>query len=93
VNTGEEPQKGGVFPAGLAELLGFCRESGVNITGLMAIPPMDDPPAMHFAFLAKLAGAHGLHALSMGMSGHFEKAIPFGATHIRVGTGVFGARD
>lgn len=92
VNTGEEPQKAGVLPAGLPELIEICRASGIDLQGLMCIPPEDEPAALHFAFLAKLASTHGLKHLSMGMSGDFEKAIPLGATHIRVGTALFGAR-
>jgi pyridoxal phosphate enzyme (YggS family) len=92
VNTGLEEQKAGVAPAGLPGLLAACREKGLNVTGLMCIPPVDEPPAMHFALLQKLAARHGLKELSMGMSGDFAGAIPLGATIVRVGTGVFGER-
>jgi pyridoxal phosphate enzyme (YggS family) len=93
VNTGEEPQKAGVAPGGLAALLDLCRgELGLEIAGLMAIPPEADDTALHAALLAKLAGRHGLAAISIGMSGDFETAIRFGATHVRVGTGIFGGR-
>lgn len=93
VNTGEEPQKSGVAPADLPLLLDLCRQSGLEITGLMCIPPQDDPPALHFALLKKLGHRHGLLHLSMGMSADFEKAIPLGATHIRIGTALFGERE
>jgi hypothetical protein len=94
VNTGEEPQKAGVPPAELADLLTLCRdELGLAIAGLMCIPPVDDNPALHFALLDELARRHGLAVRSMGMSGDYETAIRHGATRVRVGTGVFGARD
>lgn len=93
VNTGEEEQKAGIAPAALPEFLAFCRaECGLNIMGLMCIPPVDDPPALHFALLRKLAGENGLAGLSMGMSADYEKALALGATHVRVGSGVFGDR-
>lgn len=93
VNTGEEPQKSGVAPGGLDAFLGTCRdELHLEPTGLMAIPPEDEDVALHAALLAKLARRHGLPALSIGMSGDFETAIRFGATHVRVGTAIFGAR-
>jgi pyridoxal phosphate enzyme (YggS family) len=93
VNTGEEPQKAGVTPNEAGPLLRTCREGlGLDIAGLMCIPPHDEEPGVHFAFLAKLAGELGLKALSMGMSADFEKAIAFGATHVRVGSEIFGAR-
>lgn len=93
VNTGEEPQKSGVAPGGLEAFLGTCRdELHLEPTGLMAIPPEDEDVALHAALLAKLARRHGLPALSIGMSGDFETAIRFGATHVRVGTAIFGAR-
>ena len=93
VNTGEEPQKAGVMPGEAAALLRLCREQlGLAIAGLMCIPPFDEEPALHFAFLAKLAGELGLTGLSMGMSADFETAIAFGATHVRVGSEIFGAR-
>jgi PLP dependent protein len=94
VNTGEEPQKAGVAPREVAGLLRLCREElKVEIAGLMCIPPLDEEPGVHFAFLAKLAGELGLSQLSMGMSADFEKAITFGATHVRVGSQIFGSRD
>lgn len=94
VNTGEEEQKSGIIPADLPDFLTFCRgECGLDITGLMCIPPIDDPPALHFALLNKLAAAHELKELSMGMSGDYRHAVALGATSIRVGTGVFGARQ
>lgn len=92
VNTGEEDQKAGVLPHDLPDLLKICKTEGLNVTGLMCIPPQDEPAALHFAFLQKLARAHDLKNLSMGMSGDFEKAIPLGATHVRVGTALFGER-
>jgi len=93
VNTGEEPQKGGVLPAALPELLAQCRNEGVPVRGLMVIPPVNDPPALHFALLARLADRHALPWRSMGMSDDFETAIRMGATHIRVGSALFGARQ
>lgn len=93
VNTGEEPQKGGVVPAELPALLNVCEKSGLNIIGLMCIPPENEPPALHFALLKKLSLRHGLKDLSMGMSVDFERAIPLGATYIRVGTALFGERQ
>ncbi|NCC23031.1 MAG: YggS family pyridoxal phosphate-dependent enzyme [Alphaproteobacteria bacterium] len=93
VNTGEEEQKSGVTPAGLPDLLRACREEyGIDIRGLMCIPPQDEPPAMHFALLAKLAARHDLPDLSMGMSHDFETAVRLGATFVRVGTAFFGSR-
>lgn len=93
VNTGEEDQKAGVAPAGLPAFLQQCRdEFDLDIAGLMCIPPVDDDPAPHFALLRKLCDRHGLGQCSMGMSHDFEIAAQLGATHVRVGTGVFGAR-
>jgi len=93
VNTGEEEQKAGIAPAQVSEFLKFCRDDcGLNITGLMCIPPVEDPPALHFALLKKLGEENGLRNLSMGMSGDYEAALKLGATHIRVGTGIFGER-
>jgi pyridoxal phosphate enzyme (YggS family) len=92
VNIGEEPQKGGCALADLPALLATARTSGVNIIGLMAVPPDDVEAAPYFALLAKLARDHGLARLSMGMSGDFETAIMLGATDIRIGTALFGAR-
>jgi pyridoxal phosphate enzyme (YggS family) len=94
VNTGEEPQKAGILPADADAFIAQCRdEFGLNIDGLMCIPPFDEEPAMHFALLAKIAARLGLKELSMGMSGDFAKAIAFGATYVRIGTAIFGARD
>jgi pyridoxal phosphate enzyme (YggS family) len=93
VNTGEEPQKAGVLPREVAALIAHARKLELPLEGLMCIPPVDDDAAPHFAFLAKLARDHGLSQLSMGMSGDFELAIRFGATHVRVGTAIFGARS
>jgi len=93
VNTGEEPQKAGVSPAETVPFVALCRDTfGLPIDGLMCIPPFDEEPAMHFALLAKLAEKVGLKELSMGMSGDFPRAITFGATYVRVGTAIFGAR-
>jgi pyridoxal phosphate enzyme (YggS family) len=93
VNTGEEPQKAGVSPAHAPELLALCRDLGLSIAGLMCIPPVDQAPAPHFALLREIAKVHGLAQLSMGMSDDFETAIRFGATHVRVGTAIFGPRE
>jgi PLP dependent protein len=94
VNTGEEPQKAGVMPSETDAFVTRCRdEYGLTIEGLMCIPPLDEEPAMHFALLAKIAARLGLKELSMGMSGDFAKAIAFGATYVRIGTAIFGARD
>ena len=92
VNTGREPQKAGVEPGGLEALLAACRGYDLPVFGLMAIPPADEDPAPHFEQLAALAGRHGLAGLSMGMSGDFEAAIARGATHVRIGSAIFGAR-
>jgi len=92
VNTGEEPQKSGILPHELEDFLTLCRNEGLTIIGLMCIPPQNEPPALHFAFLKKLADQYDLKELSMGMSSDFEKAIPLGATYIRVGTALFGER-
>ena len=93
VNTGEEPQKAGVMPREAKTFVDFCRgELKLPIVGLMCIPPVDEESAVHFAFLAKLAKEAGVHGLSMGMSSDFETAIAFGATHVRVGSAIFGGR-
>ena len=93
VNTGEEPQKAGVPPAGAGALIHHARDVlKLPVEGLMCIPPADEDGAPHFALLKKLADEYGLACLSMGMSGDFELAIRFGATHVRVGTAIFGAR-
>jgi pyridoxal phosphate enzyme (YggS family) len=94
VNTGEEPQKAGVSPAEADDFITSCRTIyGLEPEGLMCIPPAEEPPGPHFALLAKIAARNGLPRLSMGMSGDFETAIAFGATSVRVGSAVFGARD
>jgi pyridoxal phosphate enzyme (YggS family) len=93
VNTGEEPQKAGVPPAATPDFIRLCRETlALPVVGLMCIPPAGEEPAPHFALLAKLAREHGLPAVSMGMSGDFETAVRLGATHVRVGTAIFGTR-
>jgi PLP dependent protein len=93
INTGGEPQKAGVAPQEADSFLAACRERyGLAISGLMCIPPLNEPPAPHFALTAKIAGRNGLKLLSMGMSADFTVAIAFGATHVRVGTAIFGAR-
>ena len=93
VNTGEEPQKGGVVPRETISLVEKCRELGLNVVGLMCIPPVDDEPSPHFALLKKLARQAGLKELSMGMSDDYPIAVQQGATFVRVGTAIFGARD
>lgn len=93
VNTGEEPQKAGVAPGDADAFIAACRSTyGLQPEGLMCIPPVDEPPGPHFALLAKIAARNGLAKLSMGMSDDFETAIAFGATSVRVGSAVFGAR-
>lgn len=92
VNTGEEEQKAGVAPSEVAAFVTLCRDLGLDVQGLMCIPPVDEEPSLHFALLAKLAAENGLTGLSMGMSGDFEAAITLGATHVRVGTAIFGHR-
>lgn len=93
VNTGEESQKSGVLPSETDALIGLARDDlGLPVEGLMCIPPFDEEPAMHFALLRKIAERNGLAGLSMGMSADFETAIRFGATHVRVGTAIFGPR-
>jgi pyridoxal phosphate enzyme (YggS family) len=93
INTGAEPQKAGVLPEAADAFLRACRETyGLTIAGLMCIPPLAEPPAPHFALTAKIAAQHGLGLLSMGMSADFETAIRFGATHVRVGSAIFGER-
>ena len=94
VNTGDEPQKSGITPSELAAFYAFCSdELALRIDGLMCLPPQDEPAGAHFVLLGKLAAQLGLDTLSMGMSGDFEMALALGATHIRVGTALFGARD
>jgi pyridoxal phosphate enzyme (YggS family) len=93
VNTGDEPQKGGVSPREVDAFLEACRaRHGLVVSGLMCIPPADEPPSPHFALLAKIAARHGLKGLSMGMSADYEAAIQLGATYVRVGSAIFGAR-
>ena len=93
LNTGEEPQKAGVAPAEADGFIASCREKyGLPISGLMCIPPVDEAPAPHFALTAKIAARNGLKNLSMGMSADFAIAIQFGATHVRVGSAIFGHR-
>jgi len=94
INTGAEPQKGGVHPQDADAFLAACRDRhGLTISGLMCIPPADEAPAPHFALTAKIARRNGLALLSMGMSADYPVAIAFGATHVRVGTAIFGARE
>ena len=94
VNTGEEEQKAGIIPSALSDFYEFCTvECGLDIVGLLCIPPVDEPAAMHFGLLNKLAAGLGITQLSMGMSADYPKAVALGATHVRVGTGIFGARD
>ena len=94
VNTGKEVQKSGIAPETADDFIAYCRdEARLNITGLMCIPPVDEEAAMHFALLQTIAKRNGLSILSMGMSDDFEEAIAFGATAVRLGSAVFGARD
>lgn len=92
LNLGAEPQKGGVAPQGLPGLLAEARAAGLTVSGLMTVPPADVDPAPYFALLAKLARRHGLSGLSMGMSGDYDIAAALGATHVRVGSALFGPR-
>ena len=92
VNTGDEPQKAGIAPADADKFIADCRSENLPIKGLMCIPPINEEASLHFALLAKIAERNGIESLSMGMSSDFETAISFGATHIRVGTAVFGTR-
>ncbi|QPF84952.1 YggS family pyridoxal phosphate-dependent enzyme [Bradyrhizobium genosp. L] len=93
INTGEEPQKAGVAPQDADSFIAACRDKyGLTISGLMCIPPVDDAPAPHFALCAKIAARNGLRNLSMGMSADFAVAIAMGATHVRVGSAIFGTR-
>jgi len=93
VNTGAEPQKAGIAPPDVDAFLAACKaDYGLPVTGLMCIPPVDQPPEPHFHLLAELARRHRLPAISMGMSGDFEAAIACGATHVRIGTAIFGNR-
>ncbi len=94
VNTGEEPQKSGVLPGNTEELVDLVRQTYPgHLAGLMCIPPAEEPAGPHFALLARLAGENGLSALSMGMSADYELGARFGATHVRVGSAFFGARE
>ena len=93
LNTGEEPQKAGVAPGDADAFIAACRQTyGLSISGLMCIPPVNDAPAPHFALTAKIAARNGLTKLSMGMSADFAIAIQFGATHVRIGSAIFGTR-
>ncbi|MFK7877793.1 MAG: YggS family pyridoxal phosphate-dependent enzyme [Paracoccaceae bacterium] len=92
VNTGEEPQKAGILPQDADAFVATCQSMDLPILGLMCIPPVDEEPSLHFALLAKIAARNGLSGLSMGMSSDFERAIALGATHVRVGSAIFGAR-
>jgi pyridoxal phosphate enzyme (YggS family) len=93
INTGEEPQKAGIAPAEADSFIASCRDTyGLAISGLMCIPPVDEAPGPHFALTAKIAARNGLKNLSMGMSADFATAIQFGATHVRVGSAIFGHR-
>ncbi|WP_164660787.1 YggS family pyridoxal phosphate-dependent enzyme [Tropicibacter sp. Alg240-R139] len=92
VNTGEEPQKAGILPLEADDFIAECRGLDLPIKGLMCIPPVEEEPALHFALLAKIAARNGLDGLSMGMSSDFERAIALGATHVRVGSAIFGER-
>lgn len=93
VNTGAEPQKAGALPQEADALIALARSLGLSVEGLMCIPPADEAPGMHFALLRKIARRNGLEVLSMGMSGDYETAIRFGATHVRVGSALFGERN
>lgn len=92
VNTGEEEQKAGILPKDADAFITECRGLDLPLRGLMCIPPVDEEPSLHFALLAKIAARNGLEGLSMGMSGDFERAIALGATHVRVGSAIFGDR-
>ena len=93
VNTGEEAQKAGVLPADADRFIADCRDLDLPVVGLMCIPPADEEPSLHFALLRKIAARNDLAGLSMGMSSDFERAVAMGATHVRVGSAIFGARD
>ena len=92
VNTGEEPQKAGILPGDADTFIATCRDMDLPVAGVMCLPPVEEEPALHFALLAKIAARNGLEGLSMGMSGDFESAIALGATHVRVGSAIFGDR-
>ncbi len=93
VNTGEEDQKAGVVPEAVDGFVAACRDMDLRIAGLMCIPPVDEEPSLHFGLLRKLAERNGLSGLSMGMSADFERAVALGATHVRVGSAIFGKRE
>jgi pyridoxal phosphate enzyme (YggS family) len=93
VNTGEEPQKAGVMPSQADDFIAECRKMDLPVHGLMCIPPAEEDPAPHFTLLGQIAERNGVNGLSMGMSSDFETAIALGATHIRVGSAIFGERD
>lgn len=93
VNTGAEPQKAGVLPDDADNFVVACRAMDLPLAGLMCIPPVEDDPSVHFAMLRDMAARNGLAGLSMGMSADFEDAVRMGATHVRVGSSIFGARD
>ena len=93
INTGKEPQKAGIMPEDADAFIASCSAMDLPVRGVMCIPPVDETPALHFALLAKIAHRNGLSGLSMGMSADFETAIGFGATHVRVGSAIFGARS
>ena len=93
VNTGEEPQKSGVRPDDTDSFIAQCRQRDLPVCGLMCIPPQEEEPSLHFALLRKIATRNGLDSLSMGMSADFERAIQFGATHLRIGSAIFGQRE
>ena len=93
INTGKEPQKAGIMPEDADDFIASCRAMDLPVQGVMCIPPVEETPALHFALLAKIAQRNDLSSLSMGMSADFEMAIGFGATHVRVGSAIFGARS
>jgi pyridoxal phosphate enzyme (YggS family) len=93
INTGEEPQKAGIIPANADAFINECRDLDLPIVGLMVIPPVEEEASLHFALLRKIAQRNGLEGLSMGMSSDFERAVALGATHVRVGSAIFGERD
>jgi uncharacterized pyridoxal phosphate-containing UPF0001 family protein len=93
VNTGAEEQKAGILPAEADDFIRLCREVyGLEIVGLMCIPPVDQPPSPHFALLGEIARRNGIASLSMGMSADYDAAIQLGASHVRIGSAIFGAR-
>ncbi len=93
INTGEEDQKAGILPADADAFIADCRALGLEVEGLMCIPPVEEEPSLHFALLAKIAARNGIKELSMGMSGDFERAVAQGATYVRVGSALFGDRS